>query len=669
VIEIVEGLAYLHQSGIIHGDLKGNNALVSSGEHVLLCDFGLAKHVTSRTSTSLRGMGSIPWQSPELLQDSGRRTFQSDTYAFGILVYEVLSGKEPYAHHTGIVSIITGVLSGERPPKEPKLALDGSSYLQFWDEASKCWAENPSSRPRVIDVLKRLDRRRAEALVTSQQRVLEASLAPPTEGTRTQDTLDWAHRIRVRMNVLVNSQRPAGRISREVIIMIINNHLGPSTRKQWGLDYYDDPDTSNNNIKRCTALRTVCRAWRDAIDTTPEFTRYILVHGQKTNIEYIRRCNRDGPVEFFLQIEESPAWSELSSLLGSLVLRVDSLNISNGRNFLLDRSIRSTPFSMLRTVKICRLSVDDPGTFALDLLEMVHAHQDLTELILHSISHYVKPEVPRSRIDHPGLQRVQLTQVSAPIQSHILQCLSLKNSAVLKVDGILLEDLNGSDSAFGDLIRSLGETRILAPSVEITGSADFMKPFRNSDFKVAFCYAVNNGAVLHDGRSSISEATSERSQLRTTHLTAPNAVGMIRMLEGCGIKYLALEEWPDSMLADLLHCFGPLATLQVRLRSEAIVYLLHQLGQSLQQDPESADKYSQFLCPNLTTLDLGSARITSNHSSLIHFMLCLMIQKRQTGTYPTDGPAKLQKIVLPSKLHTENDFRGPLFDGIEICSK
>ncbi|KAG8954581.1 hypothetical protein FRC04_011014, partial [Tulasnella sp. 424] len=88
IIEIAEGLAYLHQFGIIHGDLKGNNVLISGGYHVLLCDFGLAKHVTSRTSTSLRGVGSIPWQSPELLQDACRRTFQSDVYAFGITVYE-----------------------------------------------------------------------------------------------------------------------------------------------------------------------------------------------------------------------------------------------------------------------------------------------------------------------------------------------------------------------------------------------------------------------------------------------------------------------------------------------------------------------------------------------------------------------------------------------------
>lgn len=206
MIEIAEGLAYLHQCGIIHGDLKGNNVLICRGEHVQLCDFGLAKHVTSRTSTSLRGVGSIPWQSPELLQDACKRTFQSDVYAFGITIYEVhvgfqypnihfsrrlthahgqvLSGAEPYSHHTGIATIITAVLfDGERPPKEPLAAPDGSSYMHFWDEAGKCWAEDSSARPRIIDVLNRLDRPRAEALVTSQQRALEESLILPIQGT------------------------------------------------------------------------------------------------------------------------------------------------------------------------------------------------------------------------------------------------------------------------------------------------------------------------------------------------------------------------------------------------------------------------------------------------------------------------------------------------------
>lgn len=392
-----------------------------------------------------------------------------------------------------------------------------------------------------------------------------------------------------------------------------------------------------------------------------------MVEGQKTNIEYIRRCNLDGPAEFFLQIAESPSWGELSSLLGPLVLRVGSLNIASGPIYCdLDRSIRSTPFPMLRTVKICNVSIRDGDTFAPDLLEMVHANQGLTELILQFVSGNANPEAPRSRIDHPGLQRVQLTNLSPSIQSHILQRLRLKNSVVLKVNGILLEDLNGSDSAFGDFIRSLGRTRILAPSVEIDpGDTRYV----GCDVQVKFRYAVNNGALLHDGRtsSSISETTSERSELQSEFLSPSSAGGMIRLLPDCGIKHVTLWEWPDVMLVDLLHCFGAVTT--IKLRREEPLNLLHQLGQSLQRDPESADEYPQFLCPNLTTLDLESATVTSSHSILVHTMIRVMIQNRQTGTHPTKGPAKLQKIVLPSEWHPENDFSGPLFDGIEIHSR
>ncbi|KAG8984549.1 hypothetical protein FRB90_005242, partial [Tulasnella sp. 427] len=160
-------------------DLKGNNILISASENVLLCDFGLAKHVTSRTSTSLRGVGSIPWQSPELLKNAARRTFQSDIYAFGITIYEVLSGKEPYSNHGGVGSIVTAVLlCAERPPKEPYAAPDGTLYSQLWDEASKCWDEDPTLRPRASSILSRLDRQQAEAFIATEQLGIEESLSP-----------------------------------------------------------------------------------------------------------------------------------------------------------------------------------------------------------------------------------------------------------------------------------------------------------------------------------------------------------------------------------------------------------------------------------------------------------------------------------------------------------
>ncbi|KAG8956941.1 hypothetical protein FRC00_004695, partial [Tulasnella sp. 408] len=123
------------------------------------------------------GAGSVPWQSPELLRDAARRTFQSDVYAFGITIYEVPSGKEPYSHHIGLVSIITGVLfEGERPPTEPPFGLDGSMYSQFWDEAERCWAEDPIKRPSMFDVLHSLDHHRAESFIIARQVDLEAKL-------------------------------------------------------------------------------------------------------------------------------------------------------------------------------------------------------------------------------------------------------------------------------------------------------------------------------------------------------------------------------------------------------------------------------------------------------------------------------------------------------------
>ncbi|KAG8913526.1 hypothetical protein FRC00_002217 [Tulasnella sp. 408] len=91
ILDIARGLAYLHELDIVHGDIKGTNILISPTVDALVADFGLAKIADSSTLPSLKGAGSLRWQSPEVLRGDAHRTFSSDVYSFGMTIYEVES--------------------------------------------------------------------------------------------------------------------------------------------------------------------------------------------------------------------------------------------------------------------------------------------------------------------------------------------------------------------------------------------------------------------------------------------------------------------------------------------------------------------------------------------------------------------------------------------------
>ncbi|KAG9030078.1 hypothetical protein FS837_003376 [Tulasnella sp. UAMH 9824] len=86
--EAADGLSYLHENDIIHGDIRGTNILISDLGGALICDFGLSKMKDSNTSTGQKGAGSSSWMSPEVLL-GGHKTFQSDAYSFGMTIAEV----------------------------------------------------------------------------------------------------------------------------------------------------------------------------------------------------------------------------------------------------------------------------------------------------------------------------------------------------------------------------------------------------------------------------------------------------------------------------------------------------------------------------------------------------------------------------------------------------
>jgi serine/threonine-protein kinase len=96
--QLAEGICYLHEHGIMHRDLKPENILVSTDNEVKIVDFGTAmldgaRRLTFRGMTD--GVGTPDYMSPEQIQGQ-RGDRRSDIYAWGIIAYELLTGRVPF---------------------------------------------------------------------------------------------------------------------------------------------------------------------------------------------------------------------------------------------------------------------------------------------------------------------------------------------------------------------------------------------------------------------------------------------------------------------------------------------------------------------------------------------------------------------------------------------
>jgi len=161
IIDVIKGLEYLHSHNVVHGDLQANNVLVDDVENARLADFGRAKILGEAGYSTALLAGCAPYMAPELFPEDDISidnifTPWSDTYAFGMLAFEIFTDEIPFtslkAKSHG--QIMIRVLKGVRPLRSSDQQLRISDVM--WRTMEDCWVKEPAERPLATAILQRI---------------------------------------------------------------------------------------------------------------------------------------------------------------------------------------------------------------------------------------------------------------------------------------------------------------------------------------------------------------------------------------------------------------------------------------------------------------------------------------------------------------------------------
>ncbi|OCH92664.1 kinase-like protein [Obba rivulosa] len=179
IADAAEGLYFLHQMGIIHGDVKGSNIIINNHHTACLVDFGLA---TLRYNNDLKlgslGKGSLRHMAPEFTDPESFGlpkavlSRATDVFSFAMTMWEIFTGKVPFPDRPQHM-VVLSVSRGERPDRP---LVPTASWLSddIWVIMQQCWQADRQQRPGIDEVIKCINKALTELPARGQDTVTKS---------------------------------------------------------------------------------------------------------------------------------------------------------------------------------------------------------------------------------------------------------------------------------------------------------------------------------------------------------------------------------------------------------------------------------------------------------------------------------------------------------------
>ena len=186
-------LAYAHNEfGLVHGDLKPSNLLVSARDGIKVSDFGFAALIRSESSRRgiiKRGYTGIGFLSPQQVMGDPPSKLD-DVYSLGATIFDLLSGEPPF-YKGEIIAQVCGLKPPTMTKRLEELAVQCEPISLVWeDTVAACLAKNPADRPQSVDeVLRLLERTEMSKPVLPP---VESEITEPITDTDSSETAEIA---------------------------------------------------------------------------------------------------------------------------------------------------------------------------------------------------------------------------------------------------------------------------------------------------------------------------------------------------------------------------------------------------------------------------------------------------------------------------------------------